>query len=1019
MVFFFNAGLKSLFTYCNTTKNTKYTFLLLFFLGAMQVFSQVISATNVSSNCNDCAPSGWIDNGGTPDVSNKEKAATFGVGGGGSEWVASLGGTNIQLPLPPNGHENWLSLRDLGPTGVEESVRTMINGLTVNRDYEVIVYSLTAVTDKTGTNLDYYSGTYIDKFTFTVAGANKEINTISKNSWGISRLTFNASSANQTLTFFPGNNGAGRSAPGGRRNYETVQLSITVDAINTVPFADDNSATTTVNKPVVFNVVSTDIDYDTVVNTATKRNGSIDNSSVDLNLTTAGIQNSIVVPLQGSWNVDSIGNITFQPLPTFLGTASINYTVRDNYRIDGLGVSATSNQATLSVVVSAIPILAVNDNATGVNGVVGATAILNVYTGDILDGISVNASNVNLTEITAEPNAYLRLRTDGTIDVLPNTPSGIYSLTYGICEKINPTNCATAVVSVTVEDCLSFSTNDCDKDGNPNSSDPHPSVATALNDTFGAAFGLATSFNILQNDDYVLGANTSITRAGGTATGVVVFTANNGQISYTPTSEEAVMGGSVTVNYQVCNTAVNPDICSTATITINITDKDTDGDGVPDGKEISDNTNPNDVCSYKVLSQVLANVTAVWNNADCDKDGVINSTEIADTTDVTNPCSMIKMHQTVSPDAIWNTSDCDTDGNPNATDSHVLVATALNDTFGAAFGQATSFNILQNDDYLAGDNTSITRTGGTANGVVVFTANNGEISYTPTSEEAVLGGSVTVNYQVCNTAVNPDVCSTATITINITDKDTDGDGVPDGKEISDNTNANDVCSYKESSQVLINVTSTWNNADCDNDGVINKTEATNDTNIFDACSYKITDVTLPITSGLDCDGDGVLNVIEIANSTNPNEFCSYNVVDITEEVTKLIDCDGDGVLDILEIVNNTDPHDLCSLAISSQTVSSSEVWNTTDCDGDSITNLQELIDQTDLFSDCSHINGIAKDISDCDADGLTKGEEISLGTDPNNPDTDGDGVLDWYRILRWYKPTRVLRFNTNTPNSCS
>lgn len=32
--------------------------------------------------------------------------------------------------------------------------------------------------------------------------------------------------------------------------------------------------------------------------------------------------------------------------------------------------------------------------------------------------------------------------------------------------------------------------------------------------------------------------------------------------------------------------------------------------------------------------------------------------------------------------------------------------------------------------------------------------------------------------------------------------------------------------------------------------------------------------------------------------------------------------------------------------------------------------------------------------SDYDNDGLTKGEELEIGTDPNNPDSDGDGLND-------------------------
>ena len=48
--------------------------------------------------------------------------------------------------------------------------------------------------------------------------------------------------------------------------------------------------------------------------------------------------------------------------------------------------------------------------------------------------------------------------------------------------------------------------------------------------------------------------------------------------------------------------------------------------------------------------------------------------------------------------------------------------------------------------------------------------------------------------------------------------------------------------------------------------------------------------------------------------------------------------------------------------------------------------------------------------SDKDMDGLTKGEELELGTDPNNPDTDGDGLKDG---------AEVKQYNTDPKNADS
>ncbi|WP_348799941.1 DUF7507 domain-containing protein [Flavobacterium adhaerens] len=96
------------------------------------------------------------------------------------------------------------------------------------------------------------------------------------------------------------------------------------------------------------------------------------------------------------------------------------------------------------------PIDAVDDNAGTLAGVNQITPnIINVFTNDTLNGIAVNPNDVILTTIT--PNPYLQLNPNGSIDLLPNAPVGVQTLTYQICEKLNNTNCDTAIVTVTIE----------------------------------------------------------------------------------------------------------------------------------------------------------------------------------------------------------------------------------------------------------------------------------------------------------------------------------------------------------------------------------------------------------------------------------------------------------------------------------------------------------------------------------------------------------------------------------------
>ncbi|MFD2591301.1 DUF6923 family protein, partial [Aquimarina hainanensis] len=101
---------------------------------------------------------------------------------------------------------------------------------------------------------------------------------------------------------------------------------------------------------------------------------------------------------------------------------------------------------------------------------------------------------------------------------------------------------------------------------------------------------------------------------------------------------------------------------------------DCDEDGVTNGLEVdqdNDNTtgpnqtDPFDGCDYNTSDQVIANVSAAWNALDCDEDGVTNGQEITDGTDPTDGCSLVAANQDATPSAAWNALDCDEDGVTN------------------------------------------------------------------------------------------------------------------------------------------------------------------------------------------------------------------------------------------------------------------------------------------------------------------------------------------------------------------
>ena len=72
--------------------------------------------------------------------------------------------------------------------------------------------------------------------------------------------------------------------------------------------------------------------------------------------------------------------------------------------------------------------------------------------------------------------------------------------------------------------------------------------------------------------------------------------------------------------------------------------------------------------------------------------------------------------------------------------------------------------------------------------------------------------------------------------------------------------------------------------------------------------------------------------------------------------------------------------------------------NNPDSDGDEIFDGQEVTDNTNPLDDCDSIEGTPLDASDCDEDGLSNAQEYTIGTDPNMADTDRDGINDGQEV---------------------
>ena len=63
-----------------------------------------------------------------------------------------------------------------------------------------------------------------------------------------------------------------------------------------------------------------------------------------------------------------------------------------------------------------------------------------------------------------------------------------------------------------------------------------------------------------------------------------------------------------------------------------------------------------------------------------------------------------------------------------------------------------------------------------------------------------------------------------------------------------------------------------------------------------------------------------------------------------------------------------------------------------------------FVGSTNPFDACDP-NPLAIPTGDCDLDGLTNVEENTIGSDPSNPDTDGDGIMDGTEVGNPFNPT--------------
>ncbi|WMW77792.1 Ig-like domain-containing protein [Flavobacterium sp. 20NA77.7] len=643
------------------------------------------------------------------------------------------------------------------------------------------------------------------------------------------------------------------------------------------------------------------------------------------------------------------------------GLPSGTYTV--TYQICENGASPVNcDTATVTVIVSNV-IDALNDTPIAI---VSGGSTPSVVLNDTLNGLPVvigtNPGQVTLTGVTVPTG--LTLNPNGTITVAAGLPSGIYTVTYQICENgASPVNCDTATVTVIVSN-----------------------VIDALNDTPIAIVSGGSTPSVVLNDTLnglpvVIGTNPGQV----TLTGVTVPTGLTLNPNGTITVAAGLPSGIYTVTYQICENGASPVNCDTVTVTVIVSNVIDALNDTPIAI-VSGGSTPS-----VVLNDTLNGLPVVIGT----NPGQVTLTGVTVPTGLTlNPNGTITVAAGLPSGTYTVTYQiCENGANPVNCDTATVtvivsnVIDALNDSsvpLNGVIGGSTPSAVL--NDTLNGSPVVIGTNPGqvTLTGVTVPTGLTLNPNGTITAAAGLPSGTYTVTYQICENGASPVNCDTAIATVVIGQcidfpiNDCDNDGLTNAQELNLGTDPL--------------------NPDSDGDGVKDGTEVTDGTNPLNPCSFVLAHQTVTPTTAwnsLDCDNDGLTNAQELSLGTNPLDP----------------DSDGDGVLDGTEVIDGTDPTEGCDAIMVHSTLPLSQEFLDGDCDGDGLKNGEEIGPIPNQPFDPNG-NGIPDylEVNDFNVGGVISSDELEI-FNLVTPNGDGDNDVFVIRNIELYPENSLEIFN--------
>ncbi|WP_435264335.1 tandem-95 repeat protein [Tenacibaculum sp. nBUS_03] len=767
----------------------------------------------------------------------------------------------------------------------------------------------------------------------------------------------------------------------------TAVVTITVSPVDGTndSYAHDDAFNGDSNSTISGNVLSNDTDPEGNIQTVTTT--------------------PVTGPSNGTLIINSDGTFIYTPTTGYSGTDSFVYEVCDN------GTPVVCDQATVYLTVNPV-------NTTDAVVDIANTYVDESVSGNVLTNDEDLEGNTQTVSSNTNPsNGTVTISSNGEYTYTPNAGfTGEDTFTYTVCDNGSPQACDTTTVTIEVIPETSVGVND---------------GPIANNDTGNTEVGIAVSGNLISNDFDPNGDPLTIntTPVTNPSNGTVTINAD-GTYTYTPNPG---FTGEDTFEYEVCDNG-SPALCSTAVVTITVSPVDGTNDSY--AHDDAFNGDSNSTISGNVLSN------------DTDPEGNIQTVTTTPVTGPSNGTLIINSDGTFvyTPTTGYSGTDsfvyevCD-NGTPVVCDQATVYLTVNPVTETDTDGDGVPDNVDEDDD---NDGISDVDEGSGDNNATGDEDGDGIPNWQDTTDNGNTGDSSITDYTDSNADGIPDVYDTDGDGVpnhldldsdndgildvdeggngdldtngdgvidsndtgysdangdgqdddseNITEPDTDEDGVPDYLDLdSDNDGINDVI---EDGNVDNDNDGIADGGDADGDGIVDS--ADNDDSGFGEGNGGEPDNTdtdgdgVPDYNDLDSDDDGVNDVEEGGN----DDVDGNGLVDGP-------DTDGDGILDVVDEddnnfgdsgnsdVNDTDPTDPNDGGTGVVDDSG------TDSDGDGISDSEDGANGT--FGDAIDTDGdgIPDNIDvDDDNDGIA---DVDEGSGDNNAtgDEDGDGIPNW------------------------